>query len=263
MFHEVGDQRVHSLSFGTGPGTLVGVAGAFASWEIWAPVFELLSPRWRVVGFDHDGVGQSKAPVERISHERHVETLLSVLDAQGVGRCVVAGDSANAAVAVAAVLREPQRFDGLVIVNGHVWGFDRPEVRRFAESLRTAFEPTLEFFADLVFPEPESDHLKQWLRDIIWRTGPDRAARIIEANFGIDLRPQLGGLDIPTLIIHGALDAVSPSALEDVHELASLIPGAELRLLEDAGHLPLLSRPEVVAELLDDFLGTTIKQATG
>jgi pimeloyl-ACP methyl ester carboxylesterase len=125
---------VHSLSFGAGPATLVGVAGSFANWEIWAPVFELLSAQWRVVGFDHDGVGETKVAVEEIAHERHVETLLSVLDAQHVERCVVAGDSANAAVAIAAVLREPERFDGLAIGQRPCLGFDRPEVRQLSRA---------------------------------------------------------------------------------------------------------------------------------
>jgi pimeloyl-ACP methyl ester carboxylesterase len=258
MFHSVGSRQIHSLSFGKGPGTLVGVAGSFANWEIWAPVFELLSPKWRVVGFDHDGVGETKVPVEEISHDRHVETLLSVLDAQGVERCVVAGDSANAAVAIDAVVQRPERFAGLVVANGHAWGFDRPEVRRFVDGLRTQFEPTIDFFVDLVFPERDTDHLKQWLRDMVKRTGAESAARIIEANYNVDLRPRLAELRLPTLIIHGVLDALSPSALDDVKELAGSIPGAQLRLLDDAGHLPLLSRPEHVADLLDSFLGETI-----
>jgi pimeloyl-ACP methyl ester carboxylesterase len=256
MFHTIGSRKVHSLSFGSGPRTLVAVAGAFANWEIWAPVFERLSPTWRVVGFDHDGVGQTKVPVEEISHERHVETLLSVLDAQGVDRCVIAGDSANAAVAIAAALRSPDRFDGLVIVNGHAWGFDRPEVRRFADALRTDFEPTVDFFVDLVFPEPDSGHLKLWLRDIIRRTGGESAGRIVEANFGIDLRSRLGDVGIPTLIVHGELDSISPTALEDAQLLAEAIPMASLELLADAGHLPLLSRPAEVASLLDSFLSS-------
>ena len=46
MFHILDGRRVHSVSFGAGPGTLVGIAGSFADWEIWAPTFELLSPRW-------------------------------------------------------------------------------------------------------------------------------------------------------------------------------------------------------------------------
>lgn len=236
--------------------TLVAVAGSFANWEIWAPVFERLSPSWRVVSFDHDGVGQTKVPVDEISHERHVETLLSVLDAQEVDRCVVAGDSANAAVAIAAAVASPERFDGLVVANGHAWGFDRPEVRQFVDGLRTNFEGTVDFFVDLVFPEPDSDHLKHWLRDIIHRTGPEPAARILEANYDVDLRPRLAEIRVPTLIIHGELDAISPTALDDAKTLADTIPRASLELLDDAGHLPLLSRPDRVAAILDSFLSS-------
>jgi len=254
MFHSIGDRRVHSVSFGAGPATLVAIAGSFASWEIWIPTFELLSPRWRVVGFDHDGVGQTNVPVAEITPERHLETLFSVLDAQSVDRCVLAGDSNNASLAIEAVLREPNRFDGLVIVNGHAWGFERPEVHRFVDGLTTHFETTLDFFVAMVFPEPDSEHLKRWLRDIIVRTGPEAAARITEMYYGIDLRPRLAEVQVPTLVIHGVLDALSPTALDDAKELADAIPGAELCLLDDAGHLPLLSRPKEVADALDRFL---------
>lgn len=254
MFHTTDGRRIHSLSFGSGSGTLVGVAGALASWEIWAPVFERLSTRWRVVGFDHDGVGQTKVPIDTIAHDRHVDTLLSVLDAQSIDRCVIAGDSANAAVAIEASLRAPERIQGLIVANGHVWGFDRPEVRRFVEALRSDFEPTVEFFVNLVFPEPDSDHLKLWLRDIIRRTGAESAARLLEANFSVDLRPRLAEVRVPVLIVHGALDAVSSTALDDAHELARLLPDARLELVDDAGHLPLLSRPQLVADLIERFL---------
>lgn len=255
MFHTIGGRRVHSVSFGRDDhATLVGVAGAMANWEVWEPVFELLSPECRVVSFDHDGVGQTKVPVEEISFERHVETLFSVLEAQGVKRCVIAGDSANAAVATEAVLRRPEMFDGLVIVNGHVWGADRPEVRRFVEAVRTDFVATIDFFVQLVFPEPDSDHLKAWLKDIIVRTGPEATARIIESGFGIDLRDRIGDVSVPALVIHGIEDLLSPTALADAEELASLLPECELRLLDGAGHLPLLSRPAEVAGAIAEFI---------
>lgn len=253
MFHRIGDRWVHSVSFGSGPGVFVGVAGSFANWEIWTPTFEQLSERWRVVGFDHDGVGQTKVPTEQISRERQLETLFSVLDAHRVERCVIAGDSNNAALALEAVLEQPERFAGVVIVNGHAWGFDTPEARRFARGLREHFDETVAFFVQLVFPEADSDHLKAWLRDIIARTGPEAAARIVEIYFGLDLRPRLGEIEVPAMIVHGVLDALSPSALDDAEELAAALH-AELHLLDGAGHLPLLSRPDDVSDLLDRFL---------
>lgn len=253
MFHRVGDRLVHSLSFGDGPGTLLGVAGSFANWEIWAPVFERLSPRWRVVGLDHDGVGQTKVDPEQITHERQLETVLSVLDAQDIERCVIVGDSNNAALAIEAVLARPDRFAGLGIVNGHAWGFDFSDARRFAAGLREHFETTLDFFVRMVFPEPDSEHLQVWLSDIIRRTGPEAAARIVESYFDIDLRPRLGEVALPAMVVHGVLDALSPTAGEDAEELARLLD-ADLRLIEGAGHLPLLSRPDEVAGHLEAFL---------
>jgi 3-oxoadipate enol-lactonase len=253
VFHQVGGRLVHSVSFGAGPQTLVGIAGSFASWEIWAPVFELLSPRWRVVSFDHDGVGQTKVPADDITHERHLETLFSVLHAQGIERCVLAGDSNNAALAIEAVAQEPDRFAGLVVCNGHAWGYDTPDARRFAAGLRSHFDETLNFFVQIVFPEPDSEHLKQWLRDIIVRTGPDAAARIVEIFYGLDVRDRIGEIDVPAMVVHGVLDNLSPDALDDARQLASLL-GAELHLIEGAGHLPLLSRPQEVADHLDAFL---------
>jgi len=253
LFHEAGSRQIHSVSFGDGPGTFVGVAGSFANWEVWAPTFELLSPNWRVVGFDHDGVGQTKVPLEEITHERHLETLFSVLDAQGVERCVIAGDSSNAALAIAAVLQQPDRFDGLVIVNGEAWGFDTPVRHGFVEGLRTNFEGTLDFFVKLVFPEPNSDHLKAWLRDVIVQTGPEAAARIIEGYYGLDLRPRLGEVGVPAMIVHGVLDATSPTSMDDVKALAEGLD-ADLHLIEGAGHLPLWSRPQEVAGHIDAFL---------
>lgn len=253
MFHQVAGRWVHSVSFGAGPGTFVGVAGSFANWEIWAPTFERLSPRWRVVGLDHDGVGQTKVPASEITHERHLETLFSVLDAHEVERCVIAGDSNNATLAIEAVIEQPDRFDGLVIVNGHAWGFDHPDARRFVTGLRTHFDATLDFFVEVVFPEPDSDHLKAWLRDIIVRTGPEAAARIVEIYFGLDLRPRLSELDLPAMVVHGALDALTPDSMVDAQRLSDAL-GADLRLLDGAGHLPLLSRPDEVAALLDAFM---------
>jgi pimeloyl-ACP methyl ester carboxylesterase len=254
MFHTCGNYRVHSVSFGDGPGTFVGVAGSFANWEIWEPTFELLSQHCRVIGFDHNGVGETKVDLEDITHEGRVETLISVLDARDVERCVVAGDSSNATVAIEAVLRQPDRFDGLMIVNGSAWDFDRPAVRRFVDGLRAHYDVTVDFFVDFVFPEPNTDHLKRWLRDIIDRTGPDAAARILESYYGLDLRDRLEGIRVPTMVVHGELDSLSESSLSDARTLADAIDDSELCVLEGAGHVSIMSRPHDVSKLIDRFL---------
>ena len=257
MFHRHDEREIHSVAFGSGPTTLVGVAGSFADWEIWGPTFELLSRDWRVVGFDHDGVGHTRVPVGEIAPERHLETLLSVLDHHEIERCVIAGDSNNATLAIRAAVEHPDRFDGLIVVNGHAWGFDYPAALAFPDRLRTDFEATVSFFVDLVFPEEGSDQLKDQLAAIIRRTGPEAAAHIVEMYFGMDLRPEIDRLDLPALVVHGALDDIGPAVLDAARELADRL-GADLELVPDAGHLPLLSRPHAVARAIDSFLSDLV-----
>lgn len=249
-----GPRAIHSVSFGAGDPTFVGVAGSFADWSAWEPTFDRLRARWRCVGFDHDGVGATEVDVGDITHARHVDTLFSVLDAHGIERCVVGGHSVNASVAIDGVLRDPGRFDGLVIANGHGWAMDRPEVRDFTDALRSSFSAAVDFFVEIALPEPDSDAAKNWLRSTMHRTGPEACARILEAKYEVDLRDRLCEVSVPTLVVHGALDRLSPDPFAEAATFAREIPDARLVVLDDAGHLPLRSRPEVFASLLGDFM---------
>jgi len=253
MFHDRDGRQIHSVSFGAGPTTLVGIPGSIASWEIWSPVMELLSGKCRVISFDHDGVGQTKVPVEEINSDRHLDTLLSVLDHHDADRCVIAGDSNNASLAIRAAALHPEVFSGLVIVSGHAWGYDYPAARQFVAALRSDFDSTVSWFVDMVFPEPDVDHLKAWLRDIIDVTGPEASAAIIESYFGLDVRSEAASCELPSLVISGALDSIHPHGVDGARDLARLLD-ASLEIIEDAGHLPLLSRPERVASALEQFL---------
>lgn len=68
-----------------------------------------------------------------------------------------------------------------------------------------------------------------------------------------DSRPSLASISVPTLIIGGADDQIAPPELS--HEMASLIPNAQLEILSDCGHLCTLEQPERVNRLLQDFIG--------
>ena len=58
-------------------------------------------------------------------------------------------------------------------------------------------------------------------------------------------------LSLPTLVIHGDLDAIVP--VEHAHTLAQLIPDAELLILENTGHVPTLTRRDEVAAAIDQY----------
>ncbi len=256
MFREIHGQVVNTVSFGSGDKTLVGISGAFGTWEIWQQPFELLSPRWRTIGYDHFGVGETRVPPELVTFEHQVLLLEGVLDAFEVDRCVLAGDSNNTAVALEAARRWPDRVTALVLVSGAVDFAPNEDVIRFVKGLRSALDATLDFFVELCMPEDDSGHLRAWLKDIIARSGGERAARLLESFYDVEVRDKLSTVKVPTLVIHGALDALPASTLAAAEEMARTIPEADLIVLPDAGHVPTLSQPREVVDAIEEFLSS-------
>jgi pimeloyl-ACP methyl ester carboxylesterase len=202
MFQKIEGQHVNTVSFGSGDIPLVGVSGSFGTWEIWQQPFELLSPQRRVIGYDHYGTGETRVPVNLVSFENQVELLARVLDTFEVDRCVLAGDSSMTTVALEAARRWPQRVTGLVLVSAGIDYAPDESVIGFVQGLRHAFDATLDAFVALCLPEDDSGHLRLWLRDIIARTGGERAAQLVESFYEVDMRPHLRQIETPTVVIH-------------------------------------------------------------
>ena len=254
MFVRIRGQFVHTASFGSGRRVIVGIPGSFGTCEIWEQPFEILSARYRTLTFDHFGAGETHVPDELVTFDDQVRLVVEVLNAFDVDRCVLAGDSSMGTVAAEAAMRCPDRIEGLVLVSAGMSYAPDDGVRRFVAGLRANPEETLKYFTRVCLPEDEDGHLRRWLTDIIVRTGPERAARLVEAFYKVDVRERIRDLAVATLIIHGELDALSASRVEAAREMAGLIPGATLVVLEGAGHVPTLSRPRDVAAAIETFV---------
>jgi len=74
-----------------------------------------------------------------------------------------------------------------------------------------------------------------------------------------DSRPSLARIAVPTLVAVGDGDQLTPPDL--AAEIAGLIPGSELRVVEGAGHLPPMERPGETTELLRQWFDATLPTA--
>ncbi|MCX9155113.1 alpha/beta fold hydrolase [Niveibacterium sp. 24ML] len=79
-------------------------------------------------------------------------------------------------------------------------------------------------------------------------------APALDALVGADLRDQVGKIGLPCLIIHGAQDALMP--LAGAQWLATQMPQATLKTLENCGHAPHVSAPAEVAKAITDFIAS-------
>jgi 3-oxoadipate enol-lactonase len=196
---------------------------------------------------DGRGVGQTFAPPPPYTTRAMAVDALRVLDACGVERAHVVGLSLGGAVAQELALAEPARVRSLALLSTfahqpprsrallQAWRALYPEAQRTPE-LRRAWE--LQAYS--------------WLfTDSFWRSDSNVRAALkfaqtqpaqtvdgfqgqCDAALTHDTRERLPGLAVPTVVVHGALDQLSP--LANGEELARLIPGAELVVLQNVGH---------------------------
>ena len=252
MFVEVNGQLLQAVSFGSGERTLVAHGGWVGNWELWQQPFELLSPTWRCLSYDHRGSGESVTDPATLTPDALVEDLFAVLDRHEVDRCVLAGESLGVVVVLEAARRQPERFEGLVLVDGGP-GIVGDLVQHLIDGSRADFPATVAAFVDQCLPEGAPEHLRKWGRDLLLRAEPEAAARLFECY--LDPPAPFVALEevtVPSLVIHGRDDRIVPFGIGEW--MAAELPDATLVPLDDAGHVPTVTRPQdVVAAIVDRF----------
>jgi pimeloyl-ACP methyl ester carboxylesterase len=204
--------------------------------------------RWRCIGYDHRGSGASTAPPDAISPEALVDDLFAVLDALEVERCVLAGESLGALTCGLAVLRHPERLDGLVLVDGAP-SASREAMAPLIDGPRADWSGTVQWFIDACVTEPDADHVKRWARQILLRADAEAAARVMESHAEANVAPDWSRIGVKTLVIHGEQDVIVP--LRAGQMVADAVPDSSLVVLAGAGHIPTMTRPVEVVDAID------------
>ena len=253
MFIPHNHAQLYTVEFGNGPRTFLAHGGWTGSWELWTEPFMQLSKTWRTVAYDHRGTGATIAPVESISIENMVDDLFVVMDKLNIKNCVLGAESAGGIVAVNAVLQQPDRFEGLVLVDALLHNEDDGSDINFISGLKAHYKETVGGFVDacVLEIEPNSAEIRSWGRKILARASSESAVRLLECIHEIDLRPKLSQIQLRTLILHGDADALVP--LSDSEYIATQIANSHLHVFKGAGHVPTVTRPTEVVQVINQY----------
>jgi pimeloyl-[acyl-carrier protein] methyl ester esterase len=194
------------------------------------------------------------------------ETLADYLAAKAPDPCTVIGWSLGGMVALAWAVRHARQVRALVLVgttpvfvNRADWaaGIDAEVLGGFARDLGRDYRATLLRFLALQARGGEAARaVIARLRATVFERGeptPAVLAAGLELLRSVDLRPQVGQVRCPTLVVHGGHDTLCPIAAG--RWLAGHLPQARLAVHARAAHAPFLSHPEWFASALSDFLG--------
>lgn len=209
--------------------------------ETWARVMPRLARERRVLAPDLAGFGRTPVPREGMSLSALVRNLDGFLDALGVERAVLVGNSLGGAVAVRYAANNPGRVEHLFLLNS----------AGLLNEVPPELEPgTREEARELVRITfgPEAGTPRFLLDDLI-RASRDPARRTyLRSDEPTDIREDLGRIEAPTTIIWGEHDRLIPPEHGEI--MRGSIPRSELIVLPDAAHLPQIQTPEEVLRII-------------
>jgi pimeloyl-ACP methyl ester carboxylesterase len=255
--------RLHVVVQGEGD-PILWLQGLNAPAAAWAVQLAHFAHSHRSIAPDARGVGASDAPPPPYSTRQMALDAVAVLEACGVARAHVVGLSLGGAVAQELALEFPERVRSLALLS--TFATQAPRSRALLHSWRVLYPLALQG------PELRAAWERQayaWLfTEAFWRKDANVRAALrfaatqpaqppqgfggqVDAALAHDTRARLRELRVPTLIIHGALDQLSP--LSNGEELSRLIAGAELLVLPEAGHAVNLEAQRAVNGALRAF----------
>ncbi len=216
-----------------------------------------LSRSFRVIVPELPGFGGSTAVSGGLAGvaDRMAE---AVKDAAGGDPAIVLGNGYGGFVALQMAIRHPGLAKKLILADCGA-AFSEPGRQAFRNMAAASSAKGLSAITDVAMrrlfaPEFQSQHpdLMRDRREAFLRTDPGVFRAACEALAELDLRPRLGEVKIPVLVLVGEHDEATPPPMS--HELAAGLPNARLVTLPGCAHVPQLQAPEAFLEAIGDFL---------
>lgn len=252
-YHDIGKGEIIIMLHGSGPGV--------SAWANWNKIFPILSSDYRILAPDMVGFGYTDRP-EGIVYNMNtwVEQTVDFMDALGIEKANLVGNSFGGALALAMAVRYPNRISKLVLMGSmgvtfpitygldRVWGYT-PSFENMKELLdifaynreivnddlarlryESSMQPGFQESFSAMFPAPRQEGVEGMASNEIY----------------------IRSIKHQTLIVHGREDRVIPT--ETSYKLIEMIENAQLHIFGKCGHWTQIERAKEFANLVKNFL---------
>lgn len=244
---------------GTGPDVLL-IAGLGDPAEAWEFQLDGLADRYRLTAYDNRGMGRTPLPAEPFTVATMADDAAALLRALDVRAAHVAGFSGGSAIAQELALRHPGLVRSLILTS--TWAradaFFRAAVKfwRWLPEAVPSERAFLEaFYLWIYTPRAHEDGtVEKIIEEVLafpHQPSTEALQRSIDAFVAHDTAGRLSHIAVPTLVLAGGLDMITPPRYG--RAVADAIPGARFEVLADEAHQPFQEVPDLFNAIVDTF----------
>lgn len=247
-------QRNNVRVIGTNKPVMLFSHGFGCDQSIWRFLTPTLAIDYQLVLLDHVGAGQSdQAAYDSQKYgnlDGYARDIVEICQALDLRDVVLVGHSVGAMIAMLAAIRAPEHFSRLVLLApspcylnepSYVGGFDRADIDQLLAFMDSDYGSWATMFAALLAGDSNDPTLGMELTNRFCSTDSVLAKQFARVAFLSDNRADVTRLQLPTLLLQCAQDAVAPAEVGEY--LAQHMPHATLVQLQTTGHCPHLSAP--------------------
>lgn len=245
--------RIGCAESGSGGTPIVFLHGVGSDKSVWAPQLEYFGRERRAVAFDYPGYGDSAPAKAGTTRDDFAAAILVGMDALGIEDAHICGLSLGGVIAIAIYAAAPDRCRSLILADTFAVHPDGQAIYDRSAAGSANLRAMAEARVDVLLAQPVAPPVRSEVVDTMGRIDP--AAYLIgaEAVWLADQRDRARDIQVPTLVICGADDKVTPPELS--HELVDLIPGARYAEIAGSGHLTNLEQPAEFNRIVEEFIG--------
>lgn len=264
-FVTTGDLRTNHHDIGTGDPVLLlhGSGPGVSAWANWRLPIQVLADRFRLLAPDLAGFGYTEVPADiTYTRERWLTQIVDYLDALGIERTAVVGNSFGGSMALALAIEHPQRVSKLVLMGSvgvpfeitegldAVWGYE-PSEEAMGRLMRETFAHDPSLVTDELVRIRHEASIRPGAYEAFRAMFPAPRQRWVDAmaHHEVDIR----AIPHPTLLIHGRDDKVIP--LETSLTLLEWIEDAQAHIFGRCGHWTQIEHTAAFCAQVADFLG--------
>lgn len=246
--------RIGYLARGSGSETpILFLHGVGSDKSVWKPQLDHFGMARHSIAFDYPGYGESEL-VDGATRDDFAAAILAAMDALKIDNAHICGLSLGGVIAIAMHSAAPHRCRSLIIADSFAVHPDGQGIhdRSVAASRAMTMRELAEARSGVLLGSEATDELRTEVVNTMAAIDPAAYRLGAAAVWLADQRDRAAEIDVPTLILVGDEDQITPLSLSE--ELRQLIPHSELGVIGKAGHLVNAEQPQAFNSAIESFL---------